>query len=65
MDYHKDYYQSHKEKFVEYYKKRKTNVSLCELCERSYLNIEMHYLSNKHKKKCKNKNILNYSKYLL
>ena len=51
MDYHKNYYETHKEKFVEFYNKRKTNVSLCELCSRSYLNIEMHYLSDKHKKK--------------
>ena len=51
MDYHKNYSETHKEKFVEYYNKRKINVSLCELCSRSYLNIEMHYLSDKHKKK--------------
>ena len=59
MDYHKKYYQTHKEKFVEYYKKRKTNISLCELCDRSYLNIAMHNLSNKHKKKSEIKEIPN------
>ena len=59
MNYHKKYYASHKDKFVEYYKKRKTNVSLCELCNRSYLNIEMHYLSDKHKKRSKIKEISN------
>ena len=51
MEYHKNYYDTHKDKFVEYYNKRKVNATKCEICDKNYLNIKVHAQSKKHKNK--------------
>jgi hypothetical protein len=43
------YYENNKQKFKEYYlKKKESRCKMCETCNKAYVNINNHLKSNKH-----------------
>ena len=47
-NYYKDYYLNNKDKFKMYYVHKLENKKLCEICNKSYINLDIHYKSKKH-----------------
>ena len=59
LDYFKNYYNNNKDKYKNYYLKYKnSHLTECEICNKSYLNIQKHKESNKHINNIQNNNIL-------